>query len=196
MHKPPNTRPTTDPFLSRKQRFATGRWNNATAVALLQIETIEKGTSQQRTVGYVVFPFFVDPETNEPPATSMARGYRLKEGGWQVPVRIGPFPNPASLFSHTRPAKGLVPLTVYAYTLRDTDTLFYWYQVYAATATQSGSGFSLKEVLSRPKIPCASVLVRALVATRAGTYFSLSTFRRLFTALYGVRNVYQYSEYD
>jgi hypothetical protein len=112
------------PRFHNRQRFATGRWNNATATALLQIETIEKGTSQQRTVGYVVFPFFVDPETGEPPTATMARGYRLKEGGWQIPV-------------------------------------------YAATASSSGSGFSLKEVLARPKIPCASVLVRALVATRA-----------------------------
>ena len=112
------------PRFHNRQRFATGRWNNATATALLQIETIEKGTSQQRTVGYVVFPFFVDPETGEPPTQTMARGYRLKEGGWQIPV-------------------------------------------YAATASSSGSGFSLKEVLARPKIPCASVLVRALVATRA-----------------------------
>ena len=113
------------PRYHARQRFATGRWNNATAVALLQIETIEKGTSQQRTVGYVVFPFFVDPETGEPPASTAARGYHLKEGGWQVPV-------------------------------------------YAATGSV-GSGFSLAEVLSRPKIPCASMLVRALVATRAET---------------------------
>ena len=69
------------PRFHNRQRFATGRWNNATATALLQIETIEKGTSQQRTVGYVVFPFFVDPETGEPPTQTMARGYRLKEGG-------------------------------------------------------------------------------------------------------------------
>lgn len=112
------------PRFHNRQRFATGRWNNATATALLQIETIEKGTSAQRTVGYVVFPFFVDPDTGEPPTTSTQRGYRLKEGGWQIPV-------------------------------------------YAASATTSGSGFSLKEVVSRAKIPCASVLVRALVATRA-----------------------------
>jgi hypothetical protein len=115
------------PRFHARQRFATGRWNNATATALLQIETIEKGTSQQRTVGYVAFPFFVDPETGEPPTQSVSRGYRLKEGGWQVPL-------------------------------------------YAATATTSGSGFSLKEVLARPKIPCASVLVRALVATRADAF--------------------------
>ena len=111
------------PRFHARQRFATGRWNNATAVALLQIETIEKGTSQQRTVGYVVFPFFVDPDTGEPPTSVGAKGYRLKEGGYQVPV-------------------------------------------HAATAGV-GSGFNLSELSSRPKLPCASVLVRALVATRA-----------------------------
>jgi hypothetical protein len=113
------------PRFHARLRFATGRWNNATATALLQIETIERETSQQRTVGYVVFPFFIDPNTGEPPTKSDAKGVRLKEGGFQLPV-------------------------------------------YAATAG-SGSGFSLAEVLQRPKIPCASVLVRALVATRADT---------------------------
>jgi hypothetical protein len=34
--------------------------------------------------------------------------------------------------------------------------------VYAANAG-AGSGFSLAELSSRPKLPCASVLVRALV---------------------------------
>jgi hypothetical protein len=50
-------------------------------VALLQIETIEKGTSQQRTVGYVAFPFFLDAETGEMPALQGAKGYRLREAG-------------------------------------------------------------------------------------------------------------------
>ena len=111
------------PRFHARLRFATGRWNNATATALLQIETIERETSQQRTVGYVVFPFFIDPNTGEPPTKSDAKGVRLKEGGFQLPV-------------------------------------------YAATAG-SGSGFSLAEVLQRPKIPCASMLIRSLVATRA-----------------------------
>jgi hypothetical protein len=71
----------------------------------------------------VVFPFFLDPETGEPPATVGAKGYRLREGGYQVPV-------------------------------------------HAATAG-FGAGFSLSELSSRPKLPCASLLVRALVATRA-----------------------------
>ena len=111
------------PRYHARQRFATGRWNNATAHALLQLETIEKGTSQQRTVGYVVFPFFIDPETGEPPQSTGAKGYRLREGGYQC-------------------------------------------QVYAASEG-AGSGFDLREVVSRPKIPCASVLIRNLVATRA-----------------------------
>ena len=111
------------PRYHARQRFATGRWNNATAHALLQLETIEKGTNQQRTVGYVVFPFFIDPETGEPPQSTGAKGYRLREGGYQC-------------------------------------------QVYAASEG-AGSGFDLREVISRPKIPCASVLIRNLVATRA-----------------------------
>lgn len=111
------------PRYHARQRFATGRWNNATAHALLQLETIEKGTSQQRTVGYVVFPFFIDPETGEPPQSTGAKGYRLREGGYQC-------------------------------------------QVYAAS-DGAGSGFDLREVISRPKIPCASVLIRNLIATRA-----------------------------
>ena len=100
-----------------RQRFATGRWNNATAHALLQLETIEKGTSRPGAVGYVVFPFFIDPETGEPPQSTGAKGYRLREGGYQC-------------------------------------------QVYAASEG-AGSGFDLGEVVSRPKIPCASVLIRA-----------------------------------
>ena len=111
------------PRFHARQRFATGRWNNATATALLQIETIEKGTSQQRTVGYVVFPFFLDPETGEVPTSVGAKGYRLREGGYQMPV-------------------------------------------HAAHASMGG-GFSLAELQSRPKLPCASMLIRALVANRA-----------------------------
>ena len=72
--------------------------------------------------GYVVFPFFVDPETGEPPASTAA----------------------AAITSR----RGMVP-------------------VYAATG--AWGRVQPRRVLSRPKIPCASMLVRALVATRAET---------------------------
>ena len=80
---------------------------------------------QQRTVGYAVPPLQRRRPGEQWPQSTGAKGYRLREGGYQC-------------------------------------------QVYAASAsTAAGSGFDLREVISRPKIPCASVLIRNLVATRA-----------------------------
>jgi hypothetical protein len=52
----------------------------------------------------------------------------------KVMVRITCFSNPGSLFAHTRPAKGLLPLPIvqtsnYSYTLRKTDTFLFQSQV-------------------------------------------------------------------
>ena len=74
-------------------------------------------------------------------AALLKQGYKTPSP-IQAQVRIGPFPNPGTLFAHTRTRRAhyLCPitLTVYVYTLRETDTLFYSSQGVAVGASREG----------------------------------------------------------
>ena len=59
---------------------------NATAVAIITMETIDRVSLLQRVVGYCYFPLFVDKLTGEPSKNEASSEYCLNNGCYQLPL--------------------------------------------------------------------------------------------------------------
>jgi len=76
------------------------RFDHSTATVLFAVHTVCRWERQQRVIGYAALPLFMDPKTQQQPASKNIRDYVLNQGAFQVPLHIAP-PPPGQMFSGT-----------------------------------------------------------------------------------------------